>query len=591
MTTGPGPGLRRLVERLAFVGVAADDSDEVRVQKVTLTLAAVTVTVLSVAWVGTYLALGLPVSAAIPFAYQVVSIATLAVFARTKDYRFFRFSQLVLIIALPFLLQWSLGGYVASSAVSLWALEGALGAMFFYRAREAIPWFVAFVGLTVVSGLAEPQLSQHAAAIPTPIADAFFVLNIVGVSFTAYLLLQYAVRARDAALAQSEGLLLNVLPKAIADRLKRDRGVIAQSHADVTVLFADLVDFTPFTQRTAPERVVSVLNEIFSAFDGLAERHGLEKIKTIGDAYMVAGGLPQPRPDHAEAVADMALDMRAEFGRLCTSLGLGLQLRIGMASGPVIAGVIGRHKFIYDLWGDTVNLASRMESSGLPGEIQVNEATFERLRGTFAFKAARRDRCQGKGPAAGVSPRREARPAPGDGMTPSRGEGTAEARGRLFARLEALGVVVRVEAYPEAPTVEEGKRQRGPMAGTFTKNLLLTDKKGRLFLVSVHEDRVLDLRTLHSRIGASGRLSFAPAERMVEVLGVAPGALTPLAIVNDGAGLVTVVLDATLMTPEQINFHPLVASESIGLAPADFFALVRSFGHEPVLVDLDEPLQ
>ena len=386
-----------VVDWLAGIGVAPGDSDQARAQKFTLTLAASTVTLLAVIWVATYLALGLPVSAAIPFAYQIASIVSLVVFARTGAVRFLRFSQLLLIILLPFLLQWSLGGYAASSAVSLWALVGAFGALFFYDARSAIPWFAAFIGLTVVSGLADPYLSAHPAPLPDDLRVAFFVLNVVGVSFTAYLLLQYSVRARDEALLQSESLLLNVLPKSIADRLKRDRGVIAQSHADVTVLFADLVDFTPFTQRTAPERVVSVLNEIFSAFDGLAERHGLEKIKTIGDAYMVAGGLPQPRPDHAEAVADMALDMRAEFGRLCTSLGLGLQLRIGIASGPVIAGVIGRHKFIYDLWGDTVNLASRMESNGLPGEIQVSEATYERLRGTFTFEARGEIDVKGKG--------------------------------------------------------------------------------------------------------------------------------------------------------------------------------------------------
>ena len=146
----------RLIERLAFIGVTPTDSGEVRDRKVTLTLAAVTVTALAVIWVGTYLALGLPSSAAIPFAYQVASLVTLAVFARTKDYRFFRASQLVLMLLLPFLLQLSLGGYVASSAVSLWALVAALGALFFYSAREAMPWFVAFIGLTVVAGLLEP---------------------------------------------------------------------------------------------------------------------------------------------------------------------------------------------------------------------------------------------------------------------------------------------------------------------------------------------------------------------------------------------------------------------------------------------------
>jgi class 3 adenylate cyclase len=398
MTSPPPGGVRRSLERLASLGVAPGDPDEIRVQKVTLTLAAMTVTVLSVVWVATYLALGLPLSAAIPFTYQVVSVVTLAVFARTKDYRFFRFSQVVLIIWLPFLLQWSLGGYAASSAVSLWALEGALGAMFFFTAAGAIPWFVLFIVLTVVSGLAEPWLSQHAAVIPTPLVTAFFVLNIVGVSVTAYLLLQVAIRARDSALASSERLLLNVLPRSIAERLKREPGIIADSHPDVTVVFADVVDFTPFTERTAPDRVVGVLDEIFSAFDGLAERLGLEKIKTVGDAYMVVAGLPDPRPDHAEAGADMALAMQAELGRLCTALNLDLRIRVGMHSGPVIAGVIGRRKFIYDLWGDAVNTASRMESSGLPGRIQVTETVFERLRAKYSFEPRGEVEIKGKGP-------------------------------------------------------------------------------------------------------------------------------------------------------------------------------------------------
>jgi class 3 adenylate cyclase len=386
-----------LVERLAFLGVDATDSDELRLQKVSLTLAAITVTVLAVVWVGTYLVLGLPFSAAIPFAYQVVSIASLVVFARTRDYRRFRSSNLVLIVALPFLLQWSLGGYVASSAVSLWALVGAFGALFFYSAREAIPWFVAVLALTAVSGLLEPIVSRNPAPIPVEVQTAFFVLNVSGVSLTAYLLLQYAVRERDAAMASSERLLLSILPKSIADRLKRQEGLIAEAHDEVTVLFADVVDFTPFVERTEPRRVVAVLDEIFSAFDRLAERHGLEKIKTIGDAYMVAAGLPEPRPDHAEAMAEMALDMQADLRRLCGPLGLDLAIRVGMDTGSVIAGVIGRHKFIYDLWGDTVNTASRMESSGLPGRIQVTAATYERLRGGYRFEERGEVDVKGKG--------------------------------------------------------------------------------------------------------------------------------------------------------------------------------------------------
>ena len=153
----------------------------------------------------------------------------------------------------------------------------------------------------------------------------------------------------------------------------------------------------PFAERTPPDRVVDVLDEVFGAFDDLAERHGLEKIKTIGDAYMVVAGLPEPRADHAEAMAEMALDMQADLVRLCESLGFDLAIRIGMASGPVIAGVIGRHKFIYDLWGDTVNTASRMESNGLPGRIQVTEGTYQRLRGRYGFEERGEIEVKGKG--------------------------------------------------------------------------------------------------------------------------------------------------------------------------------------------------
>lgn len=387
----------RPLGRLAGLGCAETDDEQTRAQKATLTLATVSITALAALWVATYLALGLVQAAAIPFFYQVASIASLVVFARSRSYHVFRFSQAAMMTVLPFVLQWSLGGYVASSAVSLWALVAAIGTLFFFTAAESIPWFAAFLGLTLVSGLLEPFLASSGSAIPEPVRIAFFVLNVSGVAVTAYLLLQYAVRARDEAYARSEGLLLNVLPRAIAQRLKREPGVIAEAHDEVTVLFADVVDFTPFTERTEPERVVSVLNEIFSAFDGLAQRHGLEKIKTIGDAYMVVAGLPDPRPDHVPAMAEMALDMQAEFARLCRPLGIDLTIRIGMDCGPVIAGVIGRHRFIYDLWGDTVNTASRMESHGLPGRIQVSEAVHRRLGERYRFEERGEIEVKGKG--------------------------------------------------------------------------------------------------------------------------------------------------------------------------------------------------
>ncbi|NBW96272.1 MAG: response regulator, partial [Planctomycetia bacterium] len=184
---------------------------------------------------------------------------------------------------------------------------------------------------------------------------------------------------------KSERLLLNILPEKIAERLKNGEASIAESFSAVTVLFADLAGFTQFSQQVDARHLVALLDEIFSAFDQLARLHGVEKIKTIGDAYMAVAGLPMPRPDHAAAVAAMALGMQGAFHEVMRSRGLAMELRIGIHSGPVAAGVIGRHKFSYDLWGDTVNLASRMESHGEPSRIHVSKATRDLLGDTFRF--------------------------------------------------------------------------------------------------------------------------------------------------------------------------------------------------------------
>lgn len=183
--------------------------------------------------------------------------------------------------------------------------------------------------------------------------------------------------------AKSEQLLLNILPKPIADRLKDDQSAIADSFPEVTILFADIVDFTKLSANISPRALVNFLNRIFSIFDELTDRYGLEKIKTIGDAYMAVGGLPHPRPDHAEAVADMALAMQQELANFSIDNGQQILMRVGIHTGPVVAGVIGTRKFIYDLWGDAVNVASRMETHGQPGSIQVTEETYQRLRHAY----------------------------------------------------------------------------------------------------------------------------------------------------------------------------------------------------------------
>jgi class 3 adenylate cyclase len=220
------------------------------------------------------------------------------------------------------------------------------------------------------------------------------------VLLAAVLVLGEAIRNRRELTLErekSERLLLNVLPGSIAARLKQTEGVIADDFPEVTVLFADIVDFTSRSERITPEQVVEVLNDLFSAFDRLTRQRGLEKIKTIGDAYMVVGGLPEPRPDHAEAVAEMALAMLEEVAGRSDPGGRPLAVRIGIDTGPVVAGVIGTAKFSYDLWGDTVNTASRMESHGVPGCIQVTGRTYRRLCDRYRFQRRGPIPVKGKG--------------------------------------------------------------------------------------------------------------------------------------------------------------------------------------------------
>ena len=252
--------------------------------------------------------------------------------------------------------------------------------------------------LVPVAALGPPGQWDHA-AIELFVLAAATAIAIVGAHQVAALRRREhrAARALADEQARAERLLLNILPRDIAERLKRDERSLADGFADVTILFADIVGFTQLSARTSPEDVVGLLNQVFTRFDELAERHGLEKIKTIGDAYMVAGGLPQPCDGHAEAVAEMALDMRDAIADLTAPGGAPLQVRIGVNTGPVVAGVIGTKKFIYDLWGDAVNTASRMESHGRPGAIQVTEATYLRLRDRYVLEERGPIEVKGKG--------------------------------------------------------------------------------------------------------------------------------------------------------------------------------------------------
>jgi adenylate cyclase len=255
-------------------------------------------------------------------------------------------------------------------------------------------WIVGFLLLLIVSAVLEPSLKPP--ELPEAFVTWFFVLNLGAVIAVVFALLYYFVAQRNFFQQRSETLLLNILPKEISDALKVDRSAIAAHYDSASVLFADVVGFTPMAAAMAPLRLVNLLNEVFSVFDDLVEKHGLEKIKTIGDCYMVAAGAPRERADHAPALVQLALDMREAVASR-TFGGETLAFRIGVNSGPVVAGVIGRKKFIYDLWGETVNLASRMESHGQSGAIQITRSTYDLVGAEFDCESAGTIQVKGAG--------------------------------------------------------------------------------------------------------------------------------------------------------------------------------------------------
>jgi guanylate cyclase len=329
------------------------------------------------------------VAGAIPFSYAIVSLLSIIVFHLTHRYRFFVFSQLLLILFLPFLLMIALGGFVKSSGVILWSLICPLSALLFDEPRRTLRWLAAYLGLVVVSGFLEthPLVSS---SLPPTLVTMFFVMNIGAVSAIAIILLAYFVSEKNRLFvllgneqAKSENLLLNILPKEIAAILKNESRTIADHYTEASVLFADMVGFTPLSARLEPVEMVELLNEAFSFFDSLLDKYDVEKIRTIGDSYMVASGVPRRRADHAQVLVHMALEMRDYVATHTFCNGQHIDFRIGINSGSMIAGVIGKRKFVYDVWGDAVNVASRMESHGLGGAVQITQATYELIRDEF----------------------------------------------------------------------------------------------------------------------------------------------------------------------------------------------------------------
>jgi adenylate cyclase len=384
-----------LRERVLSIGAHRADTSELRFRKRLLVGIAFFILPVAFLWGCLYWVVGEEAVALTPWAYVSGSVVSLAVFARNRNFAFLRTAQFLLILIAPALGTIMLGGLDDSSSVILWSLLAPLGAVAFDRPGRAWPWFAAFVATVVLVLVLSEFVRPEGANLPDGFVGAFDVLNIVGVALVAVMLLVTFARGRQIAQERVEALLLNILPEEIAQRLQAETTAIADHFDDASILFADVVDFTPLASRLDAREVVGMLDRLFTAFDELVDRYGVEKIKTIGDCYMVAAGVPRPRPDHAQALAGLALEMR-DCAHTCLP-GSDLRLRIGISSGPVVAGVIGRRRFLYDLWGDTVNMASRMESHGVSDEIQITRPTWELLRHDFATEPMGLVDVKGKG--------------------------------------------------------------------------------------------------------------------------------------------------------------------------------------------------
>ncbi len=385
---------QRIEQRVALPG----DSETQRAQK---TLAVIVLSVSSLATPANglrYRSQGLADVAALYLLLTGVTLlALLLLLWRPRLYRPLAVAVLSLSMALNTGAHLLAGGYTSGLQIIQWTISVLVFAVILIEPRQTLFLAGVFVVMILTAGILEPRVVDRVPDLDAGFVamDATTTMLLMGLLVGAAGLMQFGQVERYR--RRANDLLLNVLPGSIAQQLKEDPGTIADGYEEVTVLFADIVDFTPMASGADPVAVVNKLNDIFSDFDELAAQHGLEKIKTIGDAYMVAAGLPQARADHCRAVAAFGLDMLAAIENHRSWDGRALALRVGMNTGPVVAGVIGRQKFIFDLWGDAVNVASRMESSGIAGRIQVTAAVKEKLEGVYAFEERGPIAVKGKG--------------------------------------------------------------------------------------------------------------------------------------------------------------------------------------------------
>ena len=375
-----------------------DDTQEIRLDKVAIFLVAGSCCLAGIAWsLMYYLIFGFGLTAVLPILFIIIVGSSLLISHYTRNHYYAIYAEILCIIYITAFIQWSIGGVFDSGFVMVWSFIGPITALMFFSFRQSVVWYVLFVINLVITVAFNEFFASRGYDVTFRTQSFFFLMNLGTASLIVFVFAGYFVTNAIAERERANRLLLNVLPKKIAEILKIDGGTIADRFDSVSVLFADIVGSTPLFAELEPTEVVDWLNQVYSMFDQLVDKYGLEKIRTIGDNYMVAAGVPAPRADHAQAICQLALDMVQRLVEIPSRQNKLIQVRIGINSGPLVAGVIGKSKFHYDVWGDTVNIASRMESHGEVGKIQIAENTFDLVKDEFVCVPRGRVQIKGKG--------------------------------------------------------------------------------------------------------------------------------------------------------------------------------------------------
>lgn len=381
-----------------FFAFDPQDSYEIRLEKFSIFIVATSCCIAGSIWAAMYyFFFGLGLTTVLPFLYVMIVGFSLFISHFTKNHYIAVYTQIISIIYITTFIQWSIGGVFDSGFVLAWAFCGPITALVFFSLRKSFIWLFLYLLNIAITVIFDDIFLSHGKIVAQSTKMFFFLMNLSFSSLVVFIFAGYFVSGAISERKKTNKLLLNILPQKIANTLKEQRGIIADQYHEVSVLFADITGFTDYSSQISAKELVTQLNEIFFSFDELAEYYGLEKIKTIGDAYMVVGGLPEPKANHIDSIALMALDMLSEIKKIKKGNGDYFSLRIGIHSGPVVAGVIGKNKFAYDLWGDTVNVASRMESTGERDSIQVSEKVYQLLKSQFSFEKRGRIEIKGKG--------------------------------------------------------------------------------------------------------------------------------------------------------------------------------------------------